>query len=646
MNPLSNETRPEQGLHMQPIQEIHHEWGGWGKIKKGIEKVNNLINQYNTAVDKPEKLQVLYEIYQERKRIDNLLPVGDIADSQYSSDDLLDYRNKFYHSLFKELKEQFKNLGVISLNEASLKESLRSDSHYIPDSSTLPEILANMAPEKANLMAKILLDKRSFGDRVEMLKNLFLANEPEYENFNAFMTEHTIEIISDRGNSRNFKFRNIDSGDVFVLKLDNRMLESKVVDGRLREGALEKYVTPIMVERSVDISTGTRTLLLTEYCPGGSLLSHQKRQTGEKEKLKSALIIYRQMADILEEIRTNGYAFIDMKNSNWLMDDNDRLRISDTKSFVFTDTEQVSDPEVHSTNFQPPEFSSTKEFPADTMHSYILGKNLYQYLIGPVAFSLEMEGLCSNLDFSADVFKTEQGQLLKTLIQSMIKPDFNDRISVAEARSQLVFIDNIENIRSCNVALQELKNYKFGKNDSYMNAFIQEKQEDISKAETTKEYSDIQNNIKLRLNDWSTSTGVQEVQNAINSLRERANLWAKIASAEKPNRIDQVIRKVPLAVQEMQNTMSSMRERVRVWARRMEEKADRIEQAMCKIPLEQRGDININQINEAHEKTQEMHSDETMATSIVKTFKEAIANQRKDGIELQEENTSDIKRNL
>jgi hypothetical protein len=158
--------------------------------------------------------------------------------------------------------------------------------------------------------------------------------------------------------------------------------------------------------------------------------------------------IYRQMGTILMGIQADGCAFPDMKNSNWLIDNKGVLHLADAKSFIYTNNGKI---DSDNTNkkwadildtglWNPSDFNEVGvnyNYPADKLHSYILGKNLYQYLTKCDVHDFE-QYRGAGFDFSNKIFKTDMGKKLMLLIINLTDENIQNRMGLQEAVKELL----------------------------------------------------------------------------------------------------------------------------------------------------------------------------------------------------------------
>lgn len=513
------------------------------EVNRDIKRLNALIDSYNKTDEKPGQIDTLQKISLLKQQIDNKY-----SDKQINA--CPEYRREIHRNLFQELQTQFVSLGIPSLLNIT-KRDLEDDAPVVRVDDSLPEILANMAPEKASMMLAILSEGAHFNKVA--LSNLYAPAEPGYAEFTSFLGKNTVTFLGG-GNSKNFKITPNDASPPFVLKVDNRMGMPKSAEAHLRDHSLQDIFTPTSAERQVtgtQLSTGneiTRTLLVTEFCSGGDLESHNKTHGADTNaRLASAISIYSQMGMILSGISRDGCAFPDMKNSNWLIDEHGKVRLADTKSFVFVEDNNVFDKTKNverwfnfiSTKFMnPPEFAC-KTFSADKMHSSMLGKDLYQYLSGCSYKDLHCK-YAVDFPFTAPVFQTAEGKELKSLIMNMVIPNPDDRLSLTEAMVQINKFQLPPEKKACQDILIEIMKNSFGANDkAKMDVFLQKMDQRIREAAGPDSISVIQKELE------AINHGIKAVSAAIKSLRDASGLLS-VGTKAKAERISVAMMDVPI----------------------------------------------------------------------------------------------------
>lgn len=433
-----------------------------GDVNNDILLLNQAIRQYNQASNSSKQQSWLKKIYELQKNLDNNLSPTQMQHCE-------DYRQKIHHQLFYNLQEHFRILGLPTptLSDSSAPE--------------FAKILAEMAPEKADQLLAILnlMDENFVQDPnnplYTKLINLYTNTEHGYQAYQSFIKNNSIEFLGGI-NSKNIKIKPKLGGEPYVLKVENRLNMPKQPEVVLREKGLKDTLLPVYTERYATSThngeTFTRTLQVTKYCNGNDLDAHAKLISDNKNRTESALTIYSQMGSILEKMTNDGYAFTDMKNTNWLVE-NDTVRLADSKSFVSIQNGNVNSKKIYekwhvflsTVYMNPPEFYNSEEFSADKMHSFMLGKNLYQYLtqcdINEFCYQTRNKiynfNTAKDFSFNHSIFKSEEGKALKKLIKALVLPDPDMRMTTQQAISELERIKLLAKKNEANVILQNIE---------------------------------------------------------------------------------------------------------------------------------------------------------------------------------------------
>ena len=463
------------------------------QVNAEIRELNVLINQYNVA-EKRSQGEILQRIYLAKLKMDN-------THSDLNLGRFPGYKEQIQNKLFKNLRAEFNKSGVQSLLDvAELNPGIKKAPAMTAE---FPKILANMEPEKVNLLLEILSAGAAFNKR--RLINLYMASEPGYAEYQRFLRNNSIQFLGGN-NSKNFKIIPANGASPLILKVENRLGMPKGVEQHLRLHSLQEVFTPVFAERQAYCDIGghsvARTLVVTEFCSGGDLESHGVQiGRNDAKRIQSALDIYSQMGTILKNMHQEYCSFPDMKNSNWLIDTHGKVRIADTKSFSpiqrngevnITENMKKWYGFLSTSYMNPPEFDLPTPFSADKMHSFMLGKNLYQYLSNCPWRYLANNNIVRNYDFSATVFSTEEGIQLKSLIYKMIQPNPADRISVRQA---LLIFEQIQ----CGILLKQLNAYNMGDKESEKEQYIATIKTRITAANTLQELGAIKQLLRTKL---------------------------------------------------------------------------------------------------------------------------------------------------
>ena len=392
------------------------------------------IDTYNKTHDLDKKKQQLIKIERQTLVLQSLAP-EDIMTSYP------DYDREILHTLFTELKTQ------TDIFEASASISALDFS--------VARMLQRMSPDRIAQLLLILSAGASF-DQSKLDDLCFpgadAALADECRMFYDFLKMYRIRFLGG-GNAQNFMIVHVlDPGDTFVLKVENRLGMPKHVERTLRDAALSEVFMPLHAERQatfIDQKIMEKTtcfLVLTSYCAGDSLEKYGHKPVDPDVRLDDALHFFTQMADILVKMSAINCAFPDIKNSNWLVDEKKRLRLSDTKSVIATQQDgSISRTALKREGFNviytcymhAPEEVRNAPFSADKMHVYLLGKSMYHYLSQcNTKYLLKIKP--EQFDYEYPVFKdTPFGILLKDFIIETTKELPADRLTLDQAFLQL-----------------------------------------------------------------------------------------------------------------------------------------------------------------------------------------------------------------
>ena len=571
-------------------------------IKSDITHLNELIERYNKIHDRAGKLSQLREIRLYQKKMDEKYPPDDMACTP-------DYQTQIHEVLFNAVKQEYSNLGVKSLPVESFSGRPVISQQTTPRSvDALSVMIANMSPQKASQLLKIITSNSAENACVKM-KTLYSKGEHGYEDYVEFFKRHKIEYLGG-GNSRNFRIISLTDNSILILKMDNRLNTPKAAESQLREGVLSDVFTQVSTERQVTCTPDwqspiTRTLLTTEYCDGSDLEAYAKK---DSNKTTSAFDIFSQMGQILEKTRKAGFAWTDSKNSNWVMDKG-KLRISDTKAFlpakngIFSKTTARLEgyPILASGHMMWPE-ANIPDSSVDKMNSYLMGRNLYQYLTGCddayLTRAYDVDDYLFNQNCGFD-FTTENGMFFKQLIEKMVTSTAANRISVEEALFELDRQPLKEPINKANALLTEISSNR--EIDFELNCFIVEKQSQINRATTADALADINQDLQKELNRLILKVPVKETT----SLLEKIELHKfgktdlkmdefikmnkdeinKATTTEELTTIKEKLEGIlsnleSKPINEIKTIIESFRDKARFYTIGMKTKADKIEQAM------------------------------------------------------------------
>lgn len=527
--PTSNAATKSPMLFLNQIQDPNTSLRNWGlfltEVNESIDQLNSLIAAYNRTIDLEDKKIILREVYAGYKQIVKKHPDPYITASQ-------GYKDEIHHKLFYQLKDQFSQLGVDSLHDDAVYD--RQSAQKLPNSPT--EIFANMTPEKIADVLEILSMKAPTS--FKRLTHLYSATDSEYAAFQAFLLAYSISPMGGT-NSKNYKItptpaRKKLTGEVpCVLKVEYRGGMPKFLETEIRNKIRPNRLTPVAFERqgtTRDPDSGemvTKTLVITDFCSGGDLMQHASFQLSPEDRIQSALSIYKQMAEILIQLENNDCAFTDMKNTNWLIDDKNFIQIADTKGFLPT-TSGVLDRHSHESRWfgivytkhmDPPEFASAS-FKVDAAHAYMLGKNIYFYLMAnKVVRNAGHNG--GEYEFTDPVFASSLiGKRMEILIKSLIKPDPTKRMKVANALKTLNQIESdfnelVDLKTKCRRLLSEIQSFDLDASTSKQQAIYQNVEFEIDNRNDRQALLDLATVLETKLSKVSAHEIKEELTETI-----------------------------------------------------------------------------------------------------------------------------------
>lgn len=511
------------------------------QVNEDIQNINRLIQSYNETQNDQESVDTLKNILLYKQFIEN----------KYSDKFVSmcpEFSTEIHSKLFSNLKAEFAKYNIFSLWEISDTSATTKNE--------FAEILTDMEPEKVNHLID-MLSRGAFFDINKLTKLYAPLENPKFDHF----IKNTDISFLGGTNSKNFKLFPKNDNPPYVLKIENRMgnpkqpvinlmRNSSVKDTFLQEEAIRAGTLSISRYRE------TRTLSVISFCPQGNLITHSKKHgSDDMARIKSALQMYKQMINVLINLSQEGYAFPDMKNTNWLVDENGLLAISDNKSLVpsidNTITKNMANSLLRTSYLSPPEILTLLMQPQknfillDKMHAYMLGKNLYQYVTGCGDEKLYEITNESQYDFIYPIFQTNEGTELQKLIASLVQDEPEARLSLEEAEMQLSRIESliqqkeevltlINRLKEENIhLLNQIEKCSFGDNDEYMNTFVYEKIKLINTYLNAEELEKLKINLETILQDQQAT---ESVRSTLHNLRIKAGCMSKFHN--KANKIE------------------------------------------------------------------------------------------------------------
>lgn len=494
------------------------------EIKAYIHEVNALIEAFNAAEEQDTKEKILRSIHKRSQEMDNNYP-----------EDFFD-RSPLYRAgqagLYQQLIQQAQPLKIASF----AKEN--------KPANTLAGIIANMSPEKADALLRQLIlcskDKKR-GDVVDkkVLEQIYGTEKTqEAKQFKEYCKTHRFSILS-VGNSINFLVKDAKGNNPQVLKVGYYLNAPRNAEVHLRNRPyLEDRFTTIEAERQVTCDLGepvSRTLIVTDYCPQGSIVDQRKKIKEDGEVAQNMKKIFPQMANALLRLGNSGCMFPDCKLSNWLLNEKGTLIIADTKALVFTDKEGNYSANLPGNRWHG--WMTTSGFETDSQHvdrthACILGRNLYAYATNIVGKGFDT----THYDFNLPIFYSLYGQRIEHLIKKLITVSPKDRLSMREAMDELFSIYHPE----FDSILHQLRSLKFGSKDFFMQEYILDQQSKILQAASQEEKDTIRSEMEQTVCGLAQNQELQAISKIIDGFKGHSARYT-VGYLAKAERITQAM---------------------------------------------------------------------------------------------------------
>lgn len=539
-----------------------------------IQEVNELITKYNKTTDSKKRIKLLQKIYEQYQFMQ-------FSFNSEMVEDCEPFQQQIEH-LFTQLKQQLPSDSMTKLEKPKLKVEALSAS------DTLVEMIANMSTEEISKFAGLL--------HQEALKKLAKRAPNEVKEF---LQKNEIRFLGG-GNSKNYLITPNDGNPSYVLKLECGFGNPKFAEQHLRQQLGSVFAQEAICRQVFfddESKKSARFMTITEHCGGGDLQSYGESIKGSK--IDSAIDVFSQMAQILIGIEKNLGVFPDMKNANWLMDRNNKLRIADTKSLFFSSEGKVDYKKNKSqglpyvnTPYMNPRSDTIDGCSVDKLHAFMFGKNLYHYLTGCRDEYLDNKFDGASLDFEHRVFQGP-GSQFKDLICSLIKANPEERCSMGEAlktlkhikkyhpfevlfeqfleldntreakeyvelcREKLKGFTNIKDINQlkteiqqlikdtlpskCRELLDKIKKHGFGESDTFMQEYIKEVEDDLKNHHNLE---DLKIDLEETLKDLENPI-LTEIHRVIDDFKNR-NRWHTRGMESKAMRIEAEMAKLSI----------------------------------------------------------------------------------------------------
>ena len=533
-------------------------------LSSWINKMNEHILVINDALKLYEELSYhqtktktkqLVHIHQLQQKLDDALPDSIITE-------IFEYQDEFHQRLFAWLRMERDRLNLTP------QYTIKTMNHQC----TLTDLIANMEPEYLSKLAQLLSN-----DDYTSLPSLYFYSNPKGKAWASFWSRHTIESLGGE-NSKNFIVTEKSSQKSIVLKLENRLDATKDIEREIRtrlfsNEARDNFLVNLHIDRRTTFNDKDRrkkvtgTISITDFCDGLTFRQmaeqSQKKSTIERQSL--AIKLGLSHIELAQKTMNLNAVNTDYKLDNifFILDAGTHqynAKVSDCKAYCHCDKYGAVIPPwdecfIKTPNMAPPEVFgdvSQRKLFADPVLSYTVAKNLYLFLVIEDE-ELLLEDLSSldinQLDFSRQIFQDSLGSSLKQIICELGDSDPKKRSLLSNAKRMLLQLQ----LKSHGLALlDEIKTKQFSSCDRFTSMFV--------------------NRMALGLD----STELAEINK---TLREIERVYSQV-NMPFVDYMHQTIKEFRVRYAfEYSNVISRHR------------KADKIEQAMARVPFDKRGKI-------------------------------------------------------
>ena len=525
------------------------------KMNELILTINDALKLYEEFICHKEKTKQLLYIHQLQQKLDDALPDSIITE-------IHEYQNELHHRLFAWLRMERYRLNLTP------QYSIKTINHKF----TLADLIANMEPEYLSKLAQLLSN-----DDYTSLPSLYFYSNPNGKAWASFWSLHTIESLGGE-NSKNFIVTEKSSQKRIVLKLENRLDATKDIERQIRKRlfaneARDNFLVNLHTDRRTTFNDKARrkkvtgTISITDFCDGLTFRQmakqSQKKSTIERQSL--AIKLGLSHIELAQKTMNLNAVNTDYKLDNifFIFDAGTHqynAMVSDCKAYCHCDEHDAVIPPwdecfIKTHIMAPPEVFgdvTQRKILADPLLSYTVAKNLYLFLVIEDE-ELLLEDLLSlditQLDFNRPIFQNSLGSKLKQIICELGNSDPNKRTLLSNAQRMLLQLQ----LKAHGLALLDaIKIKQFSSYDRVTSMFV--------------------NRMNFELN----STELAEINK---TLREIERVFSQV-NMPFVDYMHQTIKEFRVRYAfEYSNVISRHR------------KADKIEQAMARVPFDKRGKI-------------------------------------------------------
>ncbi len=298
----------------------------------------------------------------------------------------------------------------------------------------LVHFIEGLPPDKKDRMARRLASGNV---------SIFTQSFPEFEQF-LLQNPHEFVVLS-LGNNKCYRVENLaNPGEFSVIKLECFSMPQKVADLFKNNNDLQRFLAPMHLNVACIENNAYKKIQIQPFCLGGTIEKAAAAVMSPEDRIKNCITLYKDVTSfyrILENL-IPPVLFPDGKPSNFTLDCNNKLHITDMKTFVEATATKLDDcPQINTSTY--PLFLSKPPPPRELkkIHSRHVGMNLYTYLTQENFYPYLYNIYLPNMVFPQAIFQGEKGGFFRRIIEATFKEDQSMRPDVEEIQNALLIIE-------------------------------------------------------------------------------------------------------------------------------------------------------------------------------------------------------------
>ena len=407
------------------------EWKSWNSQRKSF------LGKKKESVHAEDMIPALNALHDNRPKPEAL----EETKIQYCSQ-LKEFKNELIKKInfelddHKDIKQFRKLLSIVNKEICHLYDSTprlkaQYDDHIKYSTHEFAKVLAKSTAEEIEILAQPL---GTLGNR-DATRAEILDSFPALSDF-------SIKRLGG-GNNINWLATNEDTGEQLIIQIgqttDNQVLLGELSRSSVDEFFTKKYLSTYIAELA------PVSLVVSEFLPDGDLYNERKNKYSQLDENNLTILAENrigQMARFCQELTEHQCMHTDIKLSNFLVNADGELKISDTKGILSTQEGQARARNFTygTRSYNPPDFEKAKasaQIKAEPYMTYQIGLALYDFCILPKENGDDKWSLKNPLDFDKPYFKTMTGGKMMELIKNMTDADPGKRPSLSEVQDCL-----------------------------------------------------------------------------------------------------------------------------------------------------------------------------------------------------------------